>query len=577
MDAGKILINGIFNGSQLLEVPFYQRAYVWKDEQWDRFLDDMEFITRTRKPYFLGSIILKNGQAPATWEPFSARKIIIDGQQRLTTLMIFMKVLCLRKNEGSLFDRDFRLEDGSITLRHGKYDASAFETVMKQDKPEPIGDGSGSQIIAAYNYFLKELKPDKLDRLTIKQNVQFVCIDLVEGEDEQQVFDTINSLGVRLTTAELLKNYFFHRDNEEEFERCWVDVFEQDEEVRAYWDQELEVGRMKRSMIDIFFDAFFQMFIQNRNYQIRTEDRLAFARTDRLSKSYQEFINTYCDGDKQVILSQMSDYARCFYQTFRPELCKQAIPAEPGVERLNIVIFGLKTTTFIPYVLYVSKNCYDPIVRNEIFGILEAYAMRRIIVRAQNKNYNKLMETLITAEVLDANMLIAYLSKYEDATGYIPSDDELLDGFLKSRLTNLQTRGILYMLESRIRPSRSAVVLMGFNNYSLEHLMPKNWKSKWPPCESQEQERERNNKLLTLGNLAIIPQPLNSSIRDSKWHDKLAGKGSGKNGLKECAAGLYTMFDALEKPEWNEAEIERRAHWLFEQARKTWALASQTL
>ena len=53
MKAGEILINGIFNGSRLLEVPFYQRAYVWDEEQWDRFLADMEFVTKTFKPYFV--------------------------------------------------------------------------------------------------------------------------------------------------------------------------------------------------------------------------------------------------------------------------------------------------------------------------------------------------------------------------------------------------------------------------------------------------------------------------------------------------------------------------------------------
>ena len=49
MKAGEILINGIFNGSRLLEIPFYQRAYVWDDDQWDRFLADMEFVTKTKK------------------------------------------------------------------------------------------------------------------------------------------------------------------------------------------------------------------------------------------------------------------------------------------------------------------------------------------------------------------------------------------------------------------------------------------------------------------------------------------------------------------------------------------------
>ena len=57
MDAGKATISGVFNGSRLLEIPFYQRAYVWGEEQWERFLGDMEFVTASKRPYFLGSII----------------------------------------------------------------------------------------------------------------------------------------------------------------------------------------------------------------------------------------------------------------------------------------------------------------------------------------------------------------------------------------------------------------------------------------------------------------------------------------------------------------------------------------
>ena len=78
---------------------------------------------------------------------------------------------------------------------------------------------------------------DKLDRNIIKQYVQFVCIDLLDGEDEQQVFDTINSLGVRLTTAELLKNYFYNKDNVQEYETNWFAIFEKDSETRLYWEQ----------------------------------------------------------------------------------------------------------------------------------------------------------------------------------------------------------------------------------------------------------------------------------------------------------------------------------------------------
>ena len=262
MKAGEILISGIFNGSRLLEVPFYQRAYVWQEEQWERLLEDLKYVTSTRKQYFMGSIILKSGRTLNTWEKYSECKVIIDGQQRLTTLLIFMKVLCLKKQENRLFERDYILEDDSVALRHGQSDIEAFKKVVAAETDDPIDNTEPkSQIIEAFNYFCENIEPDCYDRTAIRQNVQFVCIDLTEDEDEQQVFDTINSLGVRLTTAELLKNYFFNRNNVTEYKEKWVGVFEKDDEAKGYWDTEIESGRIRRSMIDIFFDSYFQIFV----------------------------------------------------------------------------------------------------------------------------------------------------------------------------------------------------------------------------------------------------------------------------------------------------------------------------
>ena len=75
--------------------------------------------------------------------------------------------------------------------------------------------------------------------------MQFVRIDLDADEDEQQIFDTINSLGVNLTTSELLKNYFFNRETVGEYERKWADVFEKDDETKVYWDREIETGNLR--------------------------------------------------------------------------------------------------------------------------------------------------------------------------------------------------------------------------------------------------------------------------------------------------------------------------------------------
>lgn len=572
MKAGEILISGIFNGSRLLEVPFYQRAYVWQEEQWERLLEDLKYVTSTRKQYFMGSIILKNGRTLNTWEKYSECKVIIDGQQRLTTLLIFMKVLCLKKGENKLFERDFILEDDSVALRHGQSDIEAFKKIAEAKTDDPIENVEPkSQIIESFNYFCKNIDESLYDRTAIRQNIQFVCIDLTEDEDEQQVFDTINSLGVRLTTAELLKNYFFNQNNVEEYQQKWVGVFEKDDDAKTYWDTEMESGRIRRNMIDIFFDSYFQLFVQDNKYSVTTEDKIMYARVDRLAKSYQHFINTYCQGDKNVILSSMKEYADCFRENFDPTCCERNIPATYGIERLNVVIFGLKNTTMIPYVLYLAKNVTNQNEFNQICRVLESYVMRRMVVHATTKNYNNLYTSLILNQIKDADSLVKRLSAGNDSTTYVPTDEELENGFKYSKLYNLQTKGILYLIESGIRPANSATALLGFDGYSLEHLMPKKWRNNWTACANDELAKERDSMLLTLGNLAIITQSLNASIRDSDWSTKKVGK-KNKPGLDLCAIGLNTLSEALGKAEWNEAEIAARAQWLYGQAANLWKI-----
>lgn len=566
MDAGKSTISGVFNGSRLLEIPFYQRAYVWGEDQWERFLGDMEFVTASKRPYFLGSIILKQASSGNTWSEVSEVRTVIDGQQRLTTMVIFFKALCAKNGTNNLFERDFVLETGEVALRHGKYDRQDFEKVVNATGCEPL-EGS-SAITLAYNYFLKNIDPEKIDRNTIKSNVQFVCIDLTEGEDEQQIFDTINSLGVRLTTAELLKNYFFNRENEQAFKECWEDVFEPTAEKREYWEQEVVTGRIKRTLVDLFFDAFLQILVQDKKRGVTTEDKLFYSRTSNLFQSYKDFIGRYCNGDKVEILDSMKAYAEVFESTFDPSCCDADIPSAPGVERLNVLIFGLKNSTLIPYVLYVRKNAESSGEESEVFALLETYIVRRTLVQATTKNYNRLFTSLILNEVKDAEALRKALEANDEATTYMPGNAEVRAAFEESCLYNLQSKGVLYLLESAIRPGMSSTALLGFNQYTLEHMMPKKWRNKWGTLDDEAATR-RDRKLLTLGNLAIITHSLNASIRDADWTTKKQGKGC-KDGLALCAAGLATMAGALEKESWDEDGIADRAEWLADKALEVW-------
>ena len=572
MNAHKATITSIFDGTTLIEIPFFQRSYVWDKYLWERFLNDMEFTVKTKSPHFLGTLIFKDNGTPKSSEPYSTQLLLIDGQQRLTTYLIFLKVLCLKLGQSLTFDSHYRFPDtGDLSLQHGKNDRPAFEKVMGMTAPVSITDDfSKSRVVQAYNFFVESLDTSKLNYTTIVGKTHFVRIDLDANDDEQQIFDSLNSLGVSLTTSELLKNYFFSRNNLTDYQTIWEPVFDKDTATKEYWDTIIETGRIRRPLIDIFFDAYFQLFIQNKKYSISTEDKLIYARTDRLSNSYQSFVDNYCGGSKQIILSSLREYAELFRKTFQPDICDTTIPSTFDIERLNVVIFGLKTTTLIPYVLYLAKNISNLAILNEMYGILESYVMRRIVTHATSKNYNNLFLSLIANEILDADDLRTRLQAASGTNSYIPTDTELQDGFEHSKLMNLYSKGVLYLIESHIRPAQSAVVLHGFNNYSLEHLMPKKWRNNWPACSTPLAAEKRDSILLTLGNLAIIPQSLNASIRDSDWSTKKAGKGQEKPGLTLCASGLSTLQDSLTKTDWNESEIQTRALWLYKQAQSLW-------
>ena len=151
-----------------------------------------------------------------------------------------------------------------------------------------------------------------------------------------------------------------------------------------------------------------------------------------------------------------------------------------------------------------------------------------------------------------------------------PNDESLKTSFHEEhRLTSLQARGILYMLETAIMPVESSTTMLGFNTYSLEHLMPKKWRNHWERLDSEEAEKDRDHVLLTLGNLTIIPQKLNDSISDSSWETKKKGN-KRHEGLTLCAGGLPSMRMPLESEVWNEELINDRADILYEYAVSIW-------
>ncbi len=573
MDAGKRSINEIFTQNKVLEIPYFQRSYVWDEPQWERFLNDMEMISITKKPYFLGSVILKQ-------QPTSSNTIIgdvrtvIDGQQRLTTINLFFKVLGLKTNNQYISDGIFRLplQNNELALRHNHNDVAKFNHIMNLQQLIDIEDNDN--ITRAYLYFKKHIDPTKLDFNAILTCVRFVGIDVATDEDEQQIFDTVNSLGVDLSCADLLKNYFFNRDYDA-YVKYWQGVFENDDEAKKYWDATITTGRYKRTMIDLFFYAYLQIKIQDtyNGKKVSTEEKIYYSKVDNLFDSYKKFIKNYLNDDKTILLDDIKEYAKIFEQNFDMSLVGKELTSISGIERINVLIFGMDNSTLIPYVLYLLKEQKDSEERNRIFDYLEAYIMRRIIVRATNKNYNQLFtDRCIQNKALTLEDLKELLGKQteEDTVNKMPTDEQIKKSFDDIIYVNKTAAGILYYIETKIRNDKHSTHLLGLNQYSLEHMMPKKWRNNWHiEDETKEKVDNRERLIYTIGNLTIIKQSLNASIRDADWETKKSGKGK-KGGLIAYASEIEITAAALTKEKWTEKDIEERRDFLYEKAIEIW-------
>lgn len=567
MDAGKKKINDILNGNRQLVIPFFQRSYVWKEDLWERFLESMEQVSTTGKEYFLGSIILKQ-LSTSTSSTIGDVRTVIDGQQRLTTLALFLKALCFKIGKKRKFENMFILDDDKYAIRHNMFDKEIFESIINQSELNKIEDHNG--IAMAYNFFLDKVDPQKLDLETILAHISFVGIDLNNEDDEQVIFDTINSIGVTLTTGELLKNYLFSQESIAKYEAKWKPVFEADEETLRYWDAATTQGRLIRKNLETFLYAYLHIKINDQSFNLTSAQKERFRTANDLFSQYKDFI-AITNIDKDILVDDLTLYARLYREYLSPKVLDEEIPDTYGIERLNLIIFALDTTTLMPYLLYLLKNQSDKEEINRVSKILEAYLMRRLVCKSNNNNFSDLFSaSLIAPQYLTALSLKEYLnSKEADSSLAMPSDIALIYAFEDNILPNNRAKGVLYLLESMIRGQQHSTTLKPFKSYSLEHLMPKMWKPETWPIEDIAQSEERNQKLRTLGNLALITQSLNSTVSNNSWAVKLSGKAK-KKGLREYAVGLVTMKWPLSQEVWDEEHIAKRADWLFDWARVIW-------
>lgn len=569
MQATSLPLASIFNGYRIFDIPFYQRSYVWEKEQWQRFLEDMEFISKQKKDYFLGSAILKQQN---TNMGANDHRTVIDGQQRFTTIAIFCKALCLKTGDMDEFNRHFMVRDKqskqkTCALVHSLTDRKDFERIINLTEDIAIETSNSSHVLQAYNYFQQNIDIDKVDIYSLMENISFIDIELHQEDDEQAIFDTINSLGVRLTTSELLKNYFFTESTVEEYKELWVPVFENNYE---YWNTQMTAGRLKRSNIDAFFSAFLNIKIQDPALRVDNDHKARYRRADSVFASYKDLISTY-NLDKKDLFWEIVEYADLYAKNININIVDTDLSGKPSVERINFIMSTLDCSTILPYVLYILKNVQDKNERNDIFGYLESYVVRRSICKSDNKNFSDLFsEMLIGNEIKSLETLKNFIEERNELALAFPNDECVQDSFHEIEQPNKRALAILYLMETRIRYRQPhATKLLSFSEYSLEHIMPKKYEKNWPLRKGFDEET-RKKMINTLGNMGMLPQRLNSSISNANWEIKKNGNGQ-RHGLCYFASDLVTLKEVVRSKEWNEDTILKHAEWLSNTAIEIWS------
>ena len=596
MKADSINLHEFFHHERRHLVPLYQRPYVWKkDEQWEPLWEDIrQLAERTLagqklRPHFLGAIVLDQMNTPTR---DIAARLVIDGQQRLTTLQLLLAAfrdLCGELGDEDLQRRLDRLtrnedvrnpaDDQRFKVWPTNLDRGPFRAVLDPagKKAEKLRrareEATGSALIAdAYAYFAGEIQswlaedgeaavPRRAETLleVLRQRLNLVVIDLGDDDEAQVIFETLNARGTPLLPADLVKNFLFHAA---EFENAALDALYEKywrpfDEGADYWRKLVKQGRFYRPQIDLFLQHYLTLL---------TRDEVA---AGHLFSEFKEFAADRKSLKAEDHLRSLQEHARVFRKF-------SEAPLETSRGRFFHRLTVMDTTTVLPFLLGLFRR-YDADGRDaELDGILadiESFLVRRMVCQLTTKNYNQLFVDMLG--VLDdaadrpADGVRTFLLGQTAESRRWPTDAEFESAWQSlpayKALSRPRLRMLLEALEAAARSERSEdIVLRG--RLTVEHLLPQSWEVTWPLPDGADPEKGRARRealVHRFGNLTLLTKKLNPSVSNGAWQSK-------RNGILEHSAlALNRWFQKA--ADWDEQAIEKRTEALGRVALEIWA------
>lgn len=550
MDPKKGSIYELLNGNTQFIVPVYQRKYSWlKDKQCARLWKDIVEMEKSgKRQHFVGSIVnIAESKSPMGIQKY----LIIDGQQRMTTLTILMIALrdYLKENPDEDVDPDTLT---TMLLKNiGQKGDNRYKMMLTESDKDiliklidqsPISDTEDSNIYLNYLYFKQqiansELAPQQIYESIAKLQIISITLDREDGDDPQLIFESLNSTGMDLSQSDLIRNFILMGISNDE----QIDIY------NNYWSPVEKTFPSETRSADL--DTFF------RHYLMMKTGR--FVMKEEIYDEYKVYHNNAEFDNTKEFANDILQFGKCYTEI------TLADSIHPDLNVIFSDINKLKMDVQMPFLMYVYNDFKnDRITKDELACILrmtEAYIVRRSIceipTNSLNKTFITMRKSIDMKDYLNSlKMAFIKLDSYKE----FPDNAKFAQAFREKNVYKMRIANYL-LVKLENHDNKEPISYEGF---TIEHIMPQNQdlSEEWKTALGENWEEVHNTLLHRLGNLTLTKY--NSEMSDKPFSEKIPV-------FEKSATHTLNQY-VIKQSSWNGEKIEERTKNLITLALDVW-------
>ena len=544
-------------------IPVYQRNYDWTIKECQQLFSDIIRIADSNdNAHFIGSIVYVHDDV------YSATGLneltIIDGQQRLTTItLIYCALYRLAKqmNNNNLVNRiqkmylinEFAPETEKLKLKPTENNKEALHFILNSNGAEEYAGGY-SRIIENFNFFKNRINLENYETiLKGLSKLVFVDISLDRTKDNpQRIFESLNSTGLDLSQADLIRNYIL----------MGLKQREQNNIYKNYWEAIEQNAKEERHNINMVSD-FIRDFLTLKNKEIPNKKDVYF-------KFKQKYPTTIVE-ELEIVLSELKSLVKFYNKLLNPKN-----ETDTEIRKQLKYVNQLEINVAYPFLMKVYEDYSNQIIDKHnfisILELLQSFAWRRFIVGLPTNALNKIFMSLY--DKIDKDNYLFSIQKsllLLSRSQKFPRNNEVANALKEKDIYNIKPKNRTYFLERLENYNNNELVVIdGNEKITVEHIFPQNPDHKWKnELDEEEYGFIKENYLNTIGNLTLSGN--NGKLSNKTFVEKRdMNVDGGEQGYK--FSRLWLNSDLKEIEIWNKTEIENRTKRITERFSYIWQL-----